>query len=394
MKANSNIKNITGIITVQIEGFFTERFINLCRINNVKIWNVRNIVKGIIRFKMNIVEFKKLRKIARKTKCHVKIKEKKGLYFTLFKYRKRKIIFILLFLLIFFSIAFSMFIWNIEVSGNESIPKAEVIKELERSGIHVGKAKIGLDKKKVINNLRVQMQDLSWVGIEVDGTTAKVKIVEKTKLADKYVQNIMPGDIIANKAGIITKIVPENGTAKFREGSYIEVGSILIEGTIYSKVIEPVRVGAKGIVRIDSEYEFRKEYKYLEAKKDYTKKQRYTIGITINSKENMLNYLNKSKKYDITKSSKKINLFGINSSLDIYKCVEYVESEVTKTREELKVQAMLEADSYIKNEVLKNTINPVLLSTEENVEDVDGGVIVTIKYKINEQIGDFVERIP
>ena len=93
MGLTSNVQNMMGVVTVQIEGFFTERFINLCRINNVKIWDIRNIVKGVVRFKINIYEFKKLKKIAKKTKCKVKIKDKKGIYFVLFKYRKRKLIF-------------------------------------------------------------------------------------------------------------------------------------------------------------------------------------------------------------------------------------------------------------------------------------------------------------
>ena len=66
MGLTSNVQNMMGVVTVQIEGFFTERFINLCRINNVKIWDIRNIVKGIVRFKINIYELKKLKKIAKK----------------------------------------------------------------------------------------------------------------------------------------------------------------------------------------------------------------------------------------------------------------------------------------------------------------------------------------
>ena len=54
MGLTSNVQNMMGVVTVQIEGFFTERFINLCRINNVKIWDIRYIVKGIVRFKINI----------------------------------------------------------------------------------------------------------------------------------------------------------------------------------------------------------------------------------------------------------------------------------------------------------------------------------------------------
>ena len=58
MGLSSELKNMVGIATVQIEGFFTERFINLCRINNIKIWNIKNIVKGVVRFNINIYDFK------------------------------------------------------------------------------------------------------------------------------------------------------------------------------------------------------------------------------------------------------------------------------------------------------------------------------------------------
>ena len=85
MGLSDNIQNMFGVVTVQIEGFFTERFINLCRITNVRIWDVRNIVKGIVRFKMKVSDFKKLRPIAKKTKCKVTIKEKDGIYFKMFK---------------------------------------------------------------------------------------------------------------------------------------------------------------------------------------------------------------------------------------------------------------------------------------------------------------------
>src|SRR5574344_113890 len=249
MGVTSNIKNIVGVVTVQIEGFFTERFINLCKINNIKIWDIKNIVKGVVRFNIRISDFKKLRKIAKKTKCKVSIKNKKGIYFKIFKYRKRKVLIILLFLGLLFSISFSTFIWNIEVIGNEKIPKEEIISSLKNGGMYVGKTKIGLDKKEVINNLRKRETDLSWVGIEIDGTKAIVKVVEKTRIEEKNVQNLAIGDIVATKPGVITKIIAENGTAKHKVYDYINPGDILIEGSMYSKTLQKLSdVPAKGYV--------------------------------------------------------------------------------------------------------------------------------------------------
>ena len=354
MDFSKKIKHLKGVVIVQIEGYFTERFINLCKINNVKVWDIRNIVNGVIRFKIDISEFKKLKPIAKKTKCSVKIKNKEGLYFTFHKYRKRKIFALLAVVLVIVSIIFSTFIWNIEIIGNTYITDEEILSALKNSGVYIGKNKTFLDKKDVTNNMRVLISDLSWIGFEIDGTKATIKVVEKTKIDEKDIQADVCGNIIANKSGIITKIIPENGTALLKTGSYAESGNILIEGVIYSKLIEPQYVPAKGIVMANCEYEFSKEYSYEEVIKNYTNKTRYSIGITIDSKEYMINYLNKSLKYDISKCMKSFSLFGKNISLDLYKFSEYSQSAVTKSKEEIIEQAKQDGDNYVENEILKN----------------------------------------
>ena len=393
MGLTSDISNITGALTVQIQGFFTERFINLCRINNIKIWYIRNIVKGVIRFKINISDFKKLRSISKKTKCKVQIKEKKGIYFTFFKYRKRKLIFICAFLIVIFSIAFSTFIWKIDVIGNENLNKEEIISSLKESGLYIGKSKLRLDKKEVVNELRTKELDLSWVGIEIDGTKAIVKVVEKTRIDEKNIQNINPGDIIATKSGVITKIVAENGTTKYKNMDYVEKGNILIEGNVYSRNQEIMgEVTAKGYAMIDNIYTFEKEYLYNQVKREYTGKKRTTFGITINSKENMLNYLNKSKKYDITKNGKTFKLFGNQISFDIYKCKEYNEINVNYTQNDLEKSIKLDIEKNLNDNILKDCINPTVVDITKNVYDIEGGIKVKVEYIVNEQIGEFVER--
>lgn len=393
MGLTDNIQSLTGVVTVQIEGFFTERFINLCKINNIKIWDVRNIVKGVMRFKINIKDFKKLRKISKKTKCKVLIKEKKGVYFTLFKYRKRKIVFVLLFLVLIFSISFSTFVWNIEVIGNETISKEEIIDNLKESGLFIGKSKIGLDKKDIVNNFRTKSSDVSWAGLEIDGTRAIIKVVEKTRIDENNVQKINPGDIVATKSGVITKIVAEKGTSKCKVMDYVEKGNVLVEGNVYSRDNEIMEeVPAKGYAMIDSIYTFEKEYLFTKTEKKYTGKKRTTFGITVDSKENMLNYLNKSKKYDITKQSKSIRIFGKSISFDIFKCDEYEDITVDYTKDELNYIIDKEINEYLQNNILNNCINSNVVDITKNEYEIENGIKIKVEYVINEKIGEFVER--
>ncbi len=392
MDFRRRLRNIKGVVVVQIEGYFTERFINLCKINNIKIWDIRNIVNGVIRFKIDIGEFKKLKTIAKKTKCKVTIKEKEGLYFTFYRYRKRKIFALLTIVLLIISILFSTFIWKIEITGNTYLTDEEIISALKNSGIYVGKNKTFINKKEVISDMRVAVPDLSWIGIEMDGTKVVVKVVEKTKIDEKNIQQDVCGNIIADKSGIVTKIIPENGTALLKAGSYAEEGNILIEGVIYSKLMDPEYVTAKGIVKINKEYIFSKEYFYDNTIKNYNNKIRYSVGITIDSKEYMINYLNKSLKYDINKSAMNFSLFGKNISFDLYKFSEYDESITKKSKEDILEEAKIDGKNYIENEVLPNIRSGSIVDSIMEEEETDTGIKVNIKYVVNEQIGKFVER--
>ena len=68
---------IQGYLKVTVEGYYIERFINICRKNNIAIWNIRKNEDVCISFNMETKEFKNVCKIAKKTKCKIKIKAKK-----------------------------------------------------------------------------------------------------------------------------------------------------------------------------------------------------------------------------------------------------------------------------------------------------------------------------
>ena len=209
---------------------------------------------------------------------------------------------------------------------------------------------------------------------------------------EKDIQNTKIGDIVAKKDGVITRIVPEDGTAMLNEKSYVQKGNVVIQGTMFSKIIEPFDVPAKGIVKADCSYNFEKDYLYNKTEKKYTNKTKYTIGITINNKENMLNYLNKDKKYDISKRAKKIKIFGQEISFDLYKCVEYEDIKISKTKEELISQSQKDVDEYLDKEILPNTENGILVNKEVEQIDIEGGFKTKVTYIVNEEIGEFVER--
>lgn len=175
---------ILGYLNIEIEGYFVEKFINTCIAKNIFLWNIKRTKSTLVYCNIGIKDFKKIRNIAKKSKCKVNIKTKKGLPFIFNKYKKRKIFLIFLFVIIVVISLLSNFIWNIDIIGNVNVAKEEIIKNLEEGGLKAGKLKKNINTKEIISKMRLERNDLAWIGIELKGTNAIVKIVEAEKKPD------------------------------------------------------------------------------------------------------------------------------------------------------------------------------------------------------------------
>lgn len=161
------IQYLLGYVTINIEGYFIERFVNICRSKSIFLWNIKRKNASVLRANIGIQEFRKIKPIAGKTKCLVKIESKKGVPFLFHRYRKRKIFFILLSAILVVLFISSHFVWNIEIKGNVDITAEELIKNVEENGLKIGTLKKKVDTKEVINQIRLKRSDLSWIGIHL-----------------------------------------------------------------------------------------------------------------------------------------------------------------------------------------------------------------------------------
>lgn len=382
----SNVSTyIKAVVNVEAEGFFVERLINLCKINNIKIWNIIYINEGRIRFCISPKDFKKLKPYIKKSKCKVKIINKKGIYFNFFRYRKRKLALYLVLVVIIISFIMSNFIWKINILGNENIKTDKIQELLKEIDIHTGKLKFLISKGKISDYIRANLYEAAWIGVDIEGTTINITI--KEKIISEEEDKTAPGNIIATKSAVISKIIAENGTARFKTGSYITQGSIAIEGVIDSELMEPVSVHASGILRGVVEYSFEKEYKYTDKTREYTDKSRYGIGIKINNKEFLLKYLPKENKYDINSKAKMFEIFSVNISFLFNTYDEYILKDIVRTKEELATAGNNDSTLYF-DKILTNDSKVV----EKKVDQIDteDGIIYKVTLSVEENIGKFV----
>ena len=76
---------LLGYVRIEVEGYYVERFINICTNRKILIWNLKR-EKGVKLFlNIGIGDFKRLSNIAKKTKCKIKILKKRGIPFVIKK---------------------------------------------------------------------------------------------------------------------------------------------------------------------------------------------------------------------------------------------------------------------------------------------------------------------
>lgn len=381
------INYIIGYVNIKIESYFIERFINICISKKIFLWNIERKKSTILYANISIKDYKRLKEIAKKTKSRVKIEDKKGLPFILHKYRKRKI-FIGFFILILIGlIATSNFIWNIDIKGNDNISKEEIIEILNQNGFKIGINKNKIDTDFIINKIRLQRDDIAWVGINMKGTNAIVEIKEANK-APEIIDENEYCNIISNKNASITKINVQNGTAAVSVGDIVKEGDILVKGYMEGKYT--------GIRYVHSTADIEAKVWYSKKEKFYLNQeiqvptgateQKYTLNLN-NLKINLYKTLSKFQNYDTINESKKLMLFSnFYLPIEIIKTTnyEYEMQSKTYTEEELTEIATKQLEETLEQEI-ENKSN--ILNKQVNVYPNEGYIEVEVIYEVLENIG-------
>ena len=162
------VRLLFGYVRIEVEGYYIERFINICTNNKILIWNLKR-EKGVkLYLSIGVNDFKKLSAIARKTNCKIKILRKKGIPFLLNRYKKRKIFAIFLILVMLIIFISSKYVWNVNISVKDDLQLENIEEDIKLLGISKGVKKDEIDTDKVINELRLKRDDIAWVGIDIE----------------------------------------------------------------------------------------------------------------------------------------------------------------------------------------------------------------------------------
>lgn len=378
---------IIGYLGITMEGYYIERFINMCRSNKIAIWHLKRKKEVQLDFCVGIQDFKEICKIAKKTRCKVKINRKRGLPFLLHRYQKRKIFFIFLLLMIALTVLSSYFVWNVDIREENGQELENIARDIEEAGLKIGEWKGKINTKEIINKIRLQRKDIAWMGIELRGTNAIVKVVK----ADEKPEIINEEEycsIMADKVGIITKINAQKGMANVKVGDTVNIGDTLINGWMEGKYTGIRYVHAKGEVEAKVWHTkfINVPYNATERIETGNIENRYAIKFN-NFKINFPKKLSKFEIYDTIETENKMKLFS-----DFYLPISILKTTNKEVKEVQKNQEKEEAKN-IGIERLEQELNQEIQDKESivgkniNTYEKEGSIDVYVTYEVLESIG-------
>ena len=279
---------INGYVDACIAGQEKERFITLCKNNGIYIFNIRKDDKKLY-FSVDLKTYKHIKKIVRKTHIIPRIQDKCGLPFLYSKYKNRQSFMVGILLGIFLFYIASMYVWAIQVEGENYYTDSEIIRFLKSNGIYTGIKVKDVECNKIERLIRGNYNDIGWVSVKVEGTNMVISIKENVKY--KIENDSDKGrHMIASENAVIKSIYVEKGESILNKGMEVKKGDIIISGICDIKddggnIIEKKAVKAEGnvILKYDKEYNYELKREYI--KRVYTNKKRSTYKLWWNKKE-------------------------------------------------------------------------------------------------------------
>lgn len=226
------LKYLKGYVRIKVWGFSPERFMNLCSNKNILLWDIIR-EEDIYYMSISLSGFYQLRPIVRKTGTKVVILKRYGLPFFVPVLWARKIFVLGLVLCVAFWLWSSLFVWDIDLSGNFQITQDVFFSFLETNNITVGIKKADVDLVELEKQIRQTFPEITWTSTRLNGTKLEIDIKENdAPIIAAVKEKEGAKDLIADVNGTVVSMIVRSGVPKVAIGDTVESGTIMVEGKV------------------------------------------------------------------------------------------------------------------------------------------------------------------
>ena len=284
------LKYVRGYLRIRVSGFSPERFMNLCSNKGILLWKIER--EGDVYYmNIHLDGFRALRPIVRKTGTKVAVLERCGLPFFLPQLFRRKAFIGGLMLAVAFWMVSSLFIWDIQTSGNYRITDDVFDTFLREQQVTVGMKKSGLDIGALEKEIRRTFPEITWASARLSGTKLLIEIKENdAPIITQQAAAEKGSELVTDYDGTIVAIIVRSGVPKVKVGDAVAKGDVLVAGNVpvYNEdatVREYLYVDADADIWLEHAMSFSARLPFDYIQKEYTGRTKKRFYLRIGNHE-------------------------------------------------------------------------------------------------------------
>ena len=173
------INRARGQVWLRVTCPYPERVLNLCSARKLAFWDLEWEGAETFTCRMSRGDHRVLSRAAEKLDCTIEIVRREGAPYTLAKLRHRQALAAGIAACGTAVLIGSFFVWDIQIAGNETVPREVILRSLENNGVHRGCFGFALNGEDIRNHVLLEIPELSWVAVNVSGCRANVEVRER-----------------------------------------------------------------------------------------------------------------------------------------------------------------------------------------------------------------------
>ena len=271
----------------------------------------------------------------------------------------------------------SLFLWNIEIEGNDRLSDAQILRVLSDCGVDYGAFWPSLSSDEVRSYVVSVMPEIAWLSLNVRSSRAQIVVHERVDKPE-IVNEKAPCDIIASKSGVIKRMSVLEGESAVSPGSAAAQGDVLVRGLMSSETGDERYVHSMAQVIADTWYEISAQTPLTEERK--IKKGHTDTAFSLVIGKKRINFFSDSRnKYTY------ISL-GDVFTLPLGYAIERTTQYETRTVPIDEAKAVARMKSELRSELQRRIGNGHIASEEYSVSKTEGTLTVTLRAQCTENI--------
>ena len=222
-----------------VSACYATAFLDLCLRYGITYSDFSYEDTGAILISCSVFTARRLKRLCREKGVEIEVRASLGLPFFCYRHRKRAGILFGSLLAVALLVLSQKFVWDVRVTGNSTMTEGEVLGELSACGFGVGSYIPDFRAGELENRVLIQSDRIAWISIYLDGTVARVQVVERDS-ANPSEDSSKPANLVAAFDGQIESLELYRGNCLVSVGQAVKKGDLLVSG-VYDSQTQGVR---------------------------------------------------------------------------------------------------------------------------------------------------------